>query len=306
MVLAGCSTGGGDDAGDAEPRQPATTVDADGSVASSEDEADPQDDEQAVEATGDPVSHLPFDGEAPDGYRMVSGDCEANAEAQAAAEEAGEYDYASPLVFTVPDTWTGAGKGSGGSGGIVGTDVDLTYRTAASDEVEVAFEWDERGPNGEIYDIGEPWTSFDYDYVAEDVTTVIEYEKVATVDIEDQSVDIFYRDPSQAPDLVDGHEYKARVSTFDLPNSLLTPDGVDQYSVVFAVTFGEDTTEVDQAAVEAIIGSVNLPTCVWDDLLAFEEVTRQTDLNGDGEVKSMEEWQAELMADLEAEAGADE
>lgn len=299
IVLAGCSSGGGDDDA-SDQRDSATTINAPDSTPAPDDDPEDPADDPAVEPAGEPVSHLPFDGEAPDGYRMVPADCEANAEAQAAEEEAGEYNYPSPIVFAVPEEWSPSGRGSGGSGGITGTDVDLNYRTVDSGDVEVGFEWDSRGPDGEVMDNNEPWTTFDYDYITDDETTVIEYENVATVEIEDQSVDIFYRDPSQAPDVLIDEQYKARVSTFDLPNSLFVPGGIDQYSLVFTITFDAETDETNQDAVEAIIASVNLPTCVWDDLLAFEEITRQADLNGDGEVKSMEEWQEELQAEMDA------
>ncbi|MEO6988080.1 MAG: hypothetical protein ABI239_05465 [Aquihabitans sp.] len=295
LVLVGCSGGGGDEMSSGS-RGAATTVA--GQPGSDTDDVDVDDAEQPV-VVGEPVSHVPFDGEAPDGYRMITGDCEANAEAAAEAEAAGEYDYQSAIVFAVPEDWDGWGRGSGGSGGVTGTDVDLKYNTSASGEVAVEYEWDDRGPGGAIYDGSEPWESFDYESIDQDsVTTIIEYEQVGSIDIQDQTVDLFYRDPSQAPDLVDGEEYKARVSMFDIPNSL-SADGMDQYSVVFTITFDENTAQVDQDVIEAIIGSVSMPTCVWDEMLLVEEVMRQADLNGDGDVKSMEDWGAQMQKDLE-------
>lgn len=297
LVLAGCSSSGGDDTS-SEPRKTDTTASTDDESVATDVEVDEEDDVAQPIVAGEPVSHLPFDADAPDGYRMITGECKANAEALAALEAAGEYDYQSPITFAVPEDWISRGKGSGGSGGVTGTDVDFRYESPNSGEVTIGFEWDDRGPGGEIYDGSEPWESFDSEITSEDVTTVIEYEQVATVSIQDQTVELFYLDPSQASDLVDGEKYKARVSAFDLPGSL-SNSGVDEYSLVFTVYFDEDTAEIDQDVVEAIIGSINLPTCVWDDLLLSEEVFRQTDLNGDGQVKSMEEWQAEFQKEMD-------
>ncbi len=68
------------------------------------------------------------------------------------------------------------------------------------------------GPRRRIHDGSEPWRSYDYDYIADDVTTVITYEQVATASVQAMTVEIFYRDPSQAPEIVDGERQTSKGS----------------------------------------------------------------------------------------------
>ena len=301
LVLVGCGGGGGKDES-SDPLDVGTTVVDDETSGGTVVEVDDETDGEQKIVGGDPVSHLPFDGEAPAGYRMVPGECEANAEAFAAAKEAGDHVYASAIAFAVPDGWAHGSKGSAGSGGVTGTDVDFGFRTDVG-EVEVAFEWDNRNSDNEILDgNGELWTSFDRESNYNGTIETIEYEQVASgVSVGDQSVDIFHRDLTEVLDRSEGEEYKARVLAFDLPYSpFMTANGFDEYSFVVTITLDGDSSGMDQGIIESIIESINLPACVWDDLLLDEEVTRQADLNGDGQVKTMEEWQAEMMAEIEA------
>lgn len=51
--------------------------------------------------------------------------------------------------------------------------------------------------------------------------------------------------------------------------------------------------------VEAIVGSFNMPTCVWDNVVVKEETMRNIDLNGDGKIKPQSEYQQELQDKLD-------
>lgn len=292
LVVGGCSSGGDDGtAADVGDRDASGAAETDSGRSDRDDTDDTDDADEAETLAGEPIAHLPFDGEASAGERMLLADCAANDDALAAAEEAGHVEYASYITFVVPEDWTGAGRSSGGSGGITGNDVTFSFDSVESGKVEVGYAWDRQLADGD-----EGWESFDYDYERNGTTTAIEYIQVAMVEVGDQRAELFYRDPSQAPELLEDEQYKVRLAAFDVPHSVLRPGGVDAYSLVFTFTFDEVTSEIDQDTVEATIGSINLPTCVWDELLLFEEVQRQVDLNGDGEVQSMQEWLEELQA----------
>lgn len=292
VLLAACGGGGDDTKAEDEPKDEATPAAGDTGEdreTESDGDADGSDLPEGVA-----ISHLPFDGEAPSGFRMITDEC------QAGEGDADDDGYHSPFVFAVPEDWTIRGLGSGGSGGVLGTGVDVTFTTSAGDDVTVGYDWDTRTADGQIADWdGEPWTSFDFDSQVGDDKTTIEFDEVATITIDEQEVDLFYRDPSQAPDHVSGEEYRARVAVMDL-TSMSDPDAVNEYTFVVTITFPSDAADVTQDVVETIVGSLSIPTCTWDALLVQEETYRNVDLDGDGQVRSIEDSLAEMQADLEA------
>lgn len=291
LLLAACGGGGDDDVEASEDPEAGRTP-----AASEEQDATTDDEGDGEPAEGVAISHLPFDVEAPSGYRMVTDECQAGDDAD---EEDGS-TYHSPIVYAVPEDWVTSGRGSAGSGGVLGTDLDLTFTTDTGDKVEVELSWDSRGADGEITDWeGEPWTTFDYDSQVGDATTRIEFDEVATITVDDQDIDIFHMDPAQAPEHVSDEEYRARVAVADL-TAMHDPDGVNEYTAVVTVTFSSDATGVTQDVVETLVGSLGMPTCTWDDLLVREETFRNVDLDGDGEVKSQDEALAEMQEELDA------
>lgn len=292
LLLAAC--GGGDD-------EPEATDDA-GELATPAGEQDESTDDagdgdgEVVEGVA--ISHLPFDVEAPSGFRMVPAECAADDDSADSDDE--ETEYQSPITYAVPEDWASSGRSSGGSGGILGTDVDLSFDTGSGAGVNVDMEWDSRTADGEIADWeGEPWTTFDYDSQVGDSTARIEFEKVATITVDEQEIDLFYRDPAQAPDHVSGEEYRARVAVVDLTAPFET-GGVNEYTMVITIEFPSDAADVDQDTVETLLETLSMPTCVWDELLIDEETFRNVDLNGDGEIRSQEDAIAEMQEQFES------
>lgn len=252
--------------------------------------------------TGDavePTSLLPIDADAPDGYRMVTPRCDATDAAAKADDATSDEIHRSGIIFAVPDPWKSMGSGSAGSGSVMGTDADVDFELTSGERIEVAYDWDSRTMNGEIADAtGKPWKTFDYESTTGDDTTVITYDKVATVTIGDQDVDLSYRDPAQAPDDLSEAQYKARIDAVELPKSAQMPDVSDVRSFVVTIAFDADAP-VTQDVVEKIVGSFSMPTCTWDELLASEELRLQIDLDGDGKVRSAADAQKEIQEKLD-------
>lgn len=296
LVLAACG-GGGDGDALADSRDRELTAGAEETEETRDASTDePDDADSGALQSGEAISHLPFDAEAPTGYRMVANGCEA--EAESGDDVDSSLKYTSPISYAVPTEWDSAGRSSGGSGGLLGSDVDLKFNTEDGDHVEVGYDVDSHNGDGEITDRnGDPWKTFDYDYSIGDDTARIEFENVATVAIGDQQVELLYRDPSQAPDHVSGEEYKVRVSVMEMtdPNRGRT----EELSLVLNVTFDSDAVDVTQETVESIVGSLSMPTCQWEEDLIMQEMNRNIDLNGDGKIKSREEALAEMTEQLD-------
>lgn len=318
LLLAACGGGGGGDdafmgkqdgAGPAGGESPV----GDDPVTGEPFEDTGGDGEQPL-ASGEATSYLPIDAAAPSGSRTVAESCGPDDDDVDVADGEDPWPkHRSPVLFAVPDGWRNIETSSNGSGYLVGNDVRMRFSTESKDKVEVGFKWDQRNLADEITDPnGDPRTTFDYDSTRGDSSTVIEYDKVATVSIGDQDVDLFYRDPSQAPDHVSGEEYQARVTVMDVTNPEPSSSGTATSSFVLKITFDSDATDMNPDLVESIISSFSLPTCQWDKELLNQEFDRQIDLNGDGVVESYEERQAEqakrmdeMMAEQEAELEAE-
>jgi hypothetical protein len=290
LTLGACSSSSDDTSTDAGQESSTTTL--------STDSESPDDTEPMIEAEA--TALLPIDAEAPAGSTMVTADCTATEEA-AQLDDAPPADvHRSPIVFAVPDTWAPMGSGSGGSGSVLGTDTDMDFEVDSGDRITIDHEWDSFTMDGEIADFdGDPWTSFDYESSTGDETTEITYDEVATVTIEDQDVDLYYRDPAQAPDDLTTAQYKARIDVAELPSPMAEPGATRTYSLVVTIDFDPEDATITQDVIEAIVGSYNIPTCTWDDLLQEQELLLQVDLDGDGDVMTQQEAQQELQEQLD-------
>ena len=251
-------------------------------------------------AAVEPASLLPVDADAPDGYKTITPLCDATDAAANSEDATPDETYRSPIVFSTPDAWVARGLGTGGSGSVMGTDAYVEYELESGKRIKIGYEWDGHTMDGEIADEnGEPWKTFDYESSVGDKTTTITYDKVATVTIKDQDVDLYYRDPAQAPDDLSKAQYKARINVVELPKSQTEPGVSDVRSFVVTIEFDPAETEVTQDVIEKIVGSYSMPTCTWDDLLKTEEVRLQMDLNGDGKVRTVADTQKEIQDQLD-------
>lgn len=302
LVLAACGGGGDDDDavdGSGGDRPGVGVDEANGGVDQTSDEADGDGTEGGDQAlqSGEANSYLPFDAEAPAGYRSVADECEAQADG---GDDDAPTKYTSPIGWAVPTGWTSGGRSSGGSGGVLGTDVDLRFTTEDGDRITIGYEWDTHGPDNVIHDYnGDPWKTFDYDSSIGDDKARIVYDSVSMVTIGDQEVELFHLDPNQAPEHVSSVEYKARVRVMEIIDPKQGPRAPSESSFVFTISFDTDGADVSQEAAESVVGSLSMPTCQWDDLIVNQEMYRGIDLNGDGEIKSIEDAQAEMQANLD-------
>lgn len=291
LTLGACSSSSDDTDTEAD-ETPATQA--------QESETEPSVEEEEPVGSAEMTALLPFDAEAPAGSTMITADCDATEEAAQAEDATNAERYRNPITFAVPDTWSPMGQGSGGSGSVTGTDTDLSFDDESGARVTVDHEWDSFTMDGEIADSeGEPWESFDYESSSGGETTTITYDEVATVTIEDQEIGVFSRDPAQAPDDLTQAQYKARIEVFEAPESQFEPDATRVHSFVVTIEGAVDDPALTQEVVETIIGSYNIPTCTWEDLIDEQELLLQLDLDGDGDVMTTEEMQQELQEQLE-------
>jgi hypothetical protein len=277
-----------------------------GSDTSDSDES--RDSEQAIDANApDPVSVLPFETEVPPGHRMLPASCEPGYpddpdRPKGASDDSSEdgANYSTWITYAVPETWETVGLGSAGSGSVTGSDEDLTFSLDGGDgskgRVNIEVAWDTRGYDGNITNAdGEVWESFDYDVQSGDDETTITYENVATLEVGDQEADLFYRDPAQAPDHLSGTQYRVRLNALELPRAT-TGGGYELVPESFVVTieFDDETTSLDQATIESVVGSFVLPECSWNKTLLDYELLLNLDLDGDGHIRDSDDVQEEL------------
>ncbi|MGB6057837.1 MAG: hypothetical protein WBF71_06195, partial [Microthrixaceae bacterium] len=248
LGLAGCG-GGGDDAS-------SDTTAKSGSEGSSQTEQNTSSEEDES-ASGSkefpkPVVALPAEIEAPSGYKALPASCSpggdndpkrtSSADAAGDDEQSLELKYATWITYAIPEGWGIGGRSSGGSGGVTGTDVDRTFivdpENSSKGSVNIAVDWDDRNNDGQITDWnGDEWKSFDYDSKVGDDEARITFDKVATVEVGDQSADLFYMDPSQAPEHESATQYRVRLTAFELPSKISMSGDNELAPYSFVVTF---------------------------------------------------------------------
>ncbi|HET8930486.1 MAG TPA: hypothetical protein VFN21_07510 [Acidimicrobiales bacterium] len=298
LTLASCGGGGGDTS-DSEQDKRSTTV-----AAASEK---PTSSTDASTTSAEAVAILPVGGEAPEGYRLGDASCDADG-AQSDDTETDDTKRPTWIVYGVPEGWDAQGYSGGGSGGPQDSQ-ELTFDTdggnSSDGRVKIGVEWDSRMPDGTVLDVnGDPFESFDYDieYMTEpEKNARITYDEVASVEVGDDSADLFFQDPAQNPEeLGTTMQYKARVLAYELPKSSAELDETSQQS--FVVTFEFDSEDVDltQDDVEKILGSFTIPECTWDKVLADAELRLGVDLDGDGHARNAEDAQEEMQEKLDA------
>lgn len=303
LGLSGCSS-------EAEAPSP---KDTESQAQSAEENPAAEDQAQDGADAPNPAKVLPDETDVPSGFRMLPATCEdgrpddpdRTSQSNDDTVEGEEPDYSTWITYAVPDTWRSAGRSRGGSGGVTGSDEDLTFGLDGSDgsrgRVKVSVNWDSKDFEGTITDnSGEPWESFDHDSSVGDDSTTITYNNVATVQAGDQEADLFYMDQSQAPNHVSSTKYKMRLTAFELPHR--NADG--EYELMaesFVATFEFDQKDapLDQETVESIAGSFALPECSYDHALESAELILGLDLNNDGHIRDAEDVQEELEKMLE-------
>lgn len=294
MILTGCGGGDSDDKTTSDdtnsPSNPAG-LSSDDPTASME---------PAVDESPEAVSRLPFEPNTPADFEQGVATCDVPKDAP--DPEPGTR-HPTWITYAVPTSWDARGWGSGGSGGATGTSESLSFSTDGgsgnSSEVEFSLDWEQRDQEGNLTHFDEETLdSFDYESSIDDDTVRITYEKVGTVTVGEQDVELFFRDPAQSPKHVSRPQYKARVMAFEWPQphreGALMPE-----SFVVSVDFSAENPAVTQDVVESVLTSYAMPACTWDDIIDTYELMMQVDMNGDGEVRNAEDLQKEMQETLE-------
>lgn len=222
---------------------------------------------------------LPEEGTTPSGWTRLPATC-------ASPEGVGWFTHA------VPAGWEKGGVGSG-SGGPLGHSVDVTYRTG-SGEVTVALDGDSRDHDGEFTDGSDGSFDYEWESFGDDGTASgeITFDRMSTVQVGDQEVEIFVADPSQAPDIVSSVEHKARVEVAQVPNPAPGDrDGQRPHSYVIEIRYSPEDVQLPDATVEGIVASLAMPECSREMLVVTTEVQLSADVDEDGNVATAEDFQ---------------
>lgn len=289
LTLASCGGGGDGDTADGDAGSVATTVAGESGSSTTATDGPTE--------SAEAVAHLPIGGEAQDGHRLGAASC---------AAETDDDEYASWVVYSVPENWVANGFSGGGSGGPNDSQelsFDIDGGNSDDGRVTVDVEWDSRSPDGTILDVnGDPFESFDYEITIhgdETESHQIVYEKVATVEVGEGEADLYFRDPAQNTEQLDTTaQYKARVTAYELPKHAPALDELTPYSFVVTIEFDTDDAALEQDVIEAVLGSFTFPQCTWDRILADAELRLGVDLDGDGHARNAQDAQAELQESL--------
>lgn len=220
---------------------------------------------------------LPEPTDPPAGFRAIPPVCE--------ADEGGVW-----FTFAVPEGWDATGRSFGGSGSPLGDSIDLRFDTGDGD-VTVATDPDSRRPDGTILNgAGEEWESFDYDYTRGEESGRITYDEVATASVGDQDVAVVVAEQDQAPEMLGATEYKARLELAELPNPAPgDDDGITPASMVVTISFDAEELELAADEVVEILSTFAAPECTVDRIVAGREILLGEDVNGDGEVSTVDD-----------------
>lgn len=297
-LLSFSACGGGSDSATSESES-----DGDKSTVTTGNKAGSDTTEAGPTESVEPVLYLPLDAEAPSGFRAAAESCRADP-----SEPDPDGTYRTWIGYGVPEGWKNAGFSAGGSGGPHDNQAlkfDVDDGNSLHGMVSVDVEWDDRHPDGTILDSnGDPWETFDYEVTYHgDTERTVEYtyDEVGTVDVGDGAADLYFFDPSQAPDdLGTTAHYKARVDAYELPQSQATLDESTPFSFVVTIEYDTEDESVTKDQVEQILGSLMMPQCTWDHILGDAELRLGVDLDGDGHARNADDAQEEMQENLDA------
>jgi hypothetical protein len=190
------------------------------------------------------------------------------------------------LSYSVPDTWQRSGRSSSGGGGGDGLDDFVEFRFETTDGLAtVSFDQDARDELGNILEGDERWESFNYQVDSSDGSvTGVKFTPVFDVGIGGQTVAVLVADQAQAPELLSTTRHTARIDVADVISYAGPSAGLRRVSYVMSVMRDASTVALSDDELAEIFASVALPDCTWQNVLLFEEVVHNIDVNGDGVV----------------------
>lgn len=196
--------------------------------------------------------------------------------------------------IALPGDWEYSAMGSAGNSPL-SMRYDYTYLSPEAGRVNIAIDSDDIDLENPAA-LTEPFDR-DMEVTGADGTKEyhIAFEQVGTVPVGQGNADLFKAEANQAPVMNSETEYKARVRHVDMPQAMW--DGtwlVTEQTVVVTVSFDPDKGELPLETVRGIIGSLSYPQCSVDRVIIEAEMTSNTDMNADGYVSTMEDFQKML------------
>lgn len=275
MIAGGCGGGSGDDATSPGSKDPVSS-----SSTKPNGESSSQGDQDEGGSGGREMSltfAMPEDGETPAGHRRLGAKCDDD-------KKEGSW-----VTYAIPEAWEKTSGGASGGGSPTDGALDHGFETG-SGKVEIKVEADSRDEENQILDGSrEPSESFDYTVSVGDETKTIVYTKTGTVDVGDQSVDVFKVGQEAFPEYLQGTTYVARLDLGLLKRGDLTDIGS---SSRMTVSFDPEEVALSDDDVHQIIGSAALPECSRTSMVVSYEFMFNVDLNDDGKVSTVEDLRA--------------
>jgi hypothetical protein len=139
-----------------------------------------------------------------------------------------------------------------------------------------------------------PWESFDYKVDSSTTsTTRVEFTEAFVVNVGDQHVSVHVADQDQSPDYLTETRHTGRIDVADIISYAGVEDGLRRVSYAVSVDHDKDGVALTDDAIGALLASVSLPECTWDNVLISEERLHGVDFNGDDVIATIED----LLAD---------
>lgn len=279
MVLASCGGGGGS-------KDTSKTTDTKSSASTVAPKDDRSNEGDKRSGTSQPAREaeltflLPEQAALPAGHRMLDDRC------------AGTDEWGGWVTFAVPEAWEAVGFGrSGGTSPTEGS-LDHDFKTDGG-KVYIEVDADSRDDAGKILNGSREATeSFDYEITVGSTTTKVVFTKVSSIEVGDQTVDLFKAALADYPDVatISGDVYKARLDLAEITGGDLVPSR--EFSSVLSVEFDPAKVTLTDDEVATIVASAALPECSRTSILVHYEVMLSADLDGDGQISTTDDLRA--------------
>lgn len=275
LILAAC--GGSEESSDG--RSPTNNTSS--PVSTNGEQPDPSEDETDVDENGAAealpdgiVFALPADIDVPPGYQLIANACEGD-------------EWGAALGYAYPEEWEVVGWGMGGSGGIVHASVDHRFETP-SGTVDFQIRWQEEdqfagspfGPDDDEDD-----HPFGREVHIGDRTITVTPTEHMTLSIGDQAVTLWISTEKEYPEVVDGTLLQA-----DAEIATVTASGGEiriEDRAIIHFSIADDAADDD--TIRTILESLHLPECARHAAIVNYELILSTDLDGDGEISTVED-----------------
>lgn len=177
----------------------------------------------------------------------------------------GRADDSGPPYFDyyIPADWVVRGSGSGGSGGVTGSG-DHSYELPDGTMLHVEVVTDAYLRDQPVGSDGAAWTTWDYDITSYDAdgeeTARIVYSSAGQVDIDGESVDLWFLDQDQS-EMVSRSEYKLRIVFANVPTGMPADDDRRPESAEVTFSWNAADGEVTEEMVRELLSTFRVAPC---------------------------------------------